>query len=273
MKKYILKLLAVLGLFNNIGAQNSEIDQIKAFFAERQNKEKLEECIKLCESSLAKEVNYDVAVYLSRSYYFKGEAEQDKNAKLDIYLKGVDAGEKALSKVKAYTDAMAVNKKEENAIKSITKADIEALYWVAANLARYAKFAPFGKKLAVKGRVRYLWDHVLETAPEFNYGGVYRFFGGYYALVPSITGEQDPVKSKEMFDKGVAVAPHYLETKVLYAEAYCTHAKVKNKELFNQLLDEVLAADISQWPDIYPENLNAQNKAKELKANQAELFD
>jgi hypothetical protein len=273
VKKHLLLFVFAVAGFGLSWAQNAEIDQIKKLFAERHIKEKLEECINLCEALLAKEVNYDVAVYLSRAYYFKGETEPDKNIKLDIFLKGVDAGEKALSKVKAYTDAMATSKKEEEAIKKITKEDIEGLYWVAANLARYAKFAPFGKKLAVKGRVRYLWDHVLAIAPEFNYGGVYRFFGGYYALVPSITGEQDPAKSKEMFDKGVAVAPHYLETKVLYAEAYCTHAKIKNKELFNQLLDEVLATDISQWPEIYPENLNAQNKAKELKAKQAEFFD
>lgn len=273
MKRKLLFIVFFFTCSIVLWTQNAEIEQIKALFNERHNKDKLEECIKSCEEIMAKEVNYEVAIYLARCYYFKGEAEKDKNTKLEIYLKGVDAGEKALSKVKAYTDAMATNKKEEDAIKNITKEDIEGLYWVAANLARYAKFAPFGKKLAVKGRVRYLWNHVLATAPEFNYGGVYRFFGGYYALVPSITGEQDPDKSKEMFDKGVAVAPNYLETKVLYAEAYCTHAKIKNKELFNQLLDEVLATDINQWPEIYPENLIAQQKARELKEKQAELFD
>jgi hypothetical protein len=113
----------------------------------------------------------------------------------------------------------------------------------------------------------------MELDPDYNYGGVYRFFGGYYALVPSITGEQDPVKSKEMFDKGVASAPYYLETKVLYAEAYCTHSKVKNVELFRQLLNEVINADISAYPDILPENENAKAKAKDLLAREKELFE
>jgi hypothetical protein len=150
---------------------------------------------------------------------------------------------------------------------------MDALYWTAANLARYGKYASFTKKLAVKSRIRYFWDRIMELDPDYNYGGVYRFFGGYYALVPSITGEQDPVKSKEMFDKGVASAPYYLETKVLYAEAYCTHSKVKNIELFRQLLNEVINADISAYPDILPENENAKAKAKDLLAREKELFE
>jgi hypothetical protein len=76
-----------------------------------------------------------------------------------------------------------------------------------------------------------------------------------------------------MFDKGVASAPHYLETKVLYAEAYCTHGKVKNTELFRQLLNEVLAADVSAYPEIQPENDNAKAKAKDLLAREKELFE
>lgn len=270
MKYFVLTLLfsTSLPIFSQ-----GRLDEIKSLFAQRSQADKLNECIRIGEEELNKEVSREVAVYLARAYYFKGESEADKNVKLDIYLKGVAAGEKALSTVNSYNEAFAKTKKEEEAIKSLAKEDIEAMYWIAANLARYAKFAPFGKKLAVKGRVRYLWDYVLAIYPDFNYGGVYRFFGGYFALVPSITGEQDPVKSKEMFDKGVASAPYYLETKVLYAEAYCTHAKIKDQQLFTKLLEEVLAEDISKYPDILPENESAQKKAKDLLAQTQELFE
>lgn len=270
MKNFIIALLMVSSLQS---FSQGKIDEIKSLFAQRSQVDKLNECIRIGEEELSREINREVAVYVARAYYFKGETEADKNAKLEIYLKGVSAGEKALSTVPSYNEAISKTKKEEEAIKSVAKEDIEAMYWIAANLARYAKFAPFGKKLSVKGRVRYLWDHVLAVDPDFNYGGVYRFFGGYFSLVPSITGEQDPTKSKEMFDKGVASAPHYLETKVLYAEAYCTHAKIKNRELFNKLLEEVLAEDISKYPEIFPENDSAQKKAKDLLAQANELFE
>lgn len=271
MKKIMIVLFILI--IQNLIAQNPTLENIKTLFSQRGQTEKLDECIRICEEELNKEITREVAVYLARCYYIKGESETDKEKKLEIYLKGVDAGEKALNTIPKYKEGMTTEKKEESVVAKLEKEDIDAVYWVAANLARYAKFAPFGKKLAVKGRVRYLWDRVLAIDPGFNYGGVYRFFGGYFALVPSITGEQDPVKSKEMFDKGVEIAPNYLETKVLYAEAYCTHAKVKDRELFKKLLNEVLAEDISKYPEILPENESAQKKAKDLLAQENELFE
>jgi hypothetical protein len=44
-------------------------------------------------------------------------------------------------------------------------------------------------------------------------------------------------------------------------------------ELFRQLLNEVINADISAYPDILPENENAKAKAKDLLAREKELFE
>lgn len=270
MKKVILLLLV---LFSVQALVASDIEKIAELYKQRANKEKLDECIALCEKILSKGANREVAVYLAKSYYFKAEGIADNNIRVDLFDKGVKAGEVALNTIERYTKPISEKQKEEEVLKNLTKEDMDALYWTAANLARYGKYASFTKKLAVKSRVRYFWDRIMEIDPDYNYGGVYRFFGGYYALVPSITGEQDPVKSKEMFDKGVASAPYYLETKVLYAETYCTHAKVKNIELFRQLLNEVLAADVSAYEDIQPENDNAKAKAKDLLSREKELFE
>lgn len=272
MVRQILFFTWIIGWMHSLAAQN-DVSAMQALFRERLNPEKLEACIKLGEEILAQSPQRDVAVLLARAYYFKGEGTADKNAKLEWFEKGVKAGETALYTLPKYKEGLAAKEKEENIIKKLGKEDMDALYWTAANLARYAKFAPFSKKLAVKSRVRYLWDRVMEVDPDYNYGGVYRFFGGYFALVPSITGEQDPVKSKEMFEKGVQSAPHYLETKVLFAEAYCTHGKVKDRELFRKLLNEVLEADVSAYPDVAPENEIAKSKAKALLAQETELFD
>ncbi len=179
----------------------------------------------------------------------------------------------AMNAIEGFVGTEVKKKEEEVGVKKVTKDNMDALYWTAANIARWAKFAPFVKKVVIKARVRYYWDRVFELDPNYNYGGAYRFFGGYFGLVPTITGENDPVKSKEMFDKGLEVAPSYLDTKVLYAEAYAAHGKVKDRELFNKLLDDVLNTDINQWPEIKPENWFAQQKAKKLKEQEAELFE
>lgn len=255
------------------GRAQDEMTRMAELFKERLNPEKLDECIQVGEAILSRGPHRQASVLLARAYYFKGEGTTDKDKRLEYYDKGVKAGEAALNTIPAYREGMAAKEKEENIIKKLGKEDMDALYWTAANLARFAKFASFSKKLAVKSRVRYLWDRVMEVDPDYNYGGVYRFFGGYYALVPSITGEQDPAKSREMFEKGIQSAPQYLETKVLYAEAYCTHGKVKDRELFRKLLKEVLEAEVSAYDEIGPENEIAKAKAKDLLAREAELFD
>ncbi len=245
----------------------------KELFSHRDDIAQLDEAVKLMEGIVAKEKNYEIMVLLSRAYYFQAEFEDDKEKKLAIYDKGTKAGENALNTVENFAKAKKKKKEEAEAVKTITKENLDALYWTAANLARWAKFASFTQKLSVKARIRYLWDRVMELDPGYFYGGVYRFFGGYYALVPTITGENDPVKSKEMFDKGLTAAPDYLETKVLFAEAYCTHPKVKDKALFEKTLNEVVAADVNVNKDLVPENKMAVEKAKKLLAQENELFE
>ena len=243
----------------------------KELFKHRDNKEKLEECIKILEGIA--EMDSETMVMLAKAYYFLAEFEDEKGAKMDIYDKGMKYGEMAMNAIEGFVGTEVKKKEEAAGIKKVTKENMDALYWAAANIARWAKFAPFVKKVIIKARVRYYWDRVFELDPNYNYGGAYRFFGGYYGLVPTITGENDPVKSKEMFDIGLEVAPSFLDTKVLYAEAYAAHAKVKDRELFNKLLDDVLNTDINQWPEIKPENWFAQQKAKKLKEQEAEIFE
>jgi hypothetical protein len=262
----------VFALLSVVSFSNDKA-KAKELFSQRDNKEKLLEAIAVMENSLSKEKDYETMVLLSRAYYFLAEYEEDKEKKLEIYDKGTKAGESALNTVEGFAKAKKKKKAEAEAVKTIGNENIDALYWTAANLARWAKFASFTQKLSVKARIRYLWDRVMELDPKYFYGGVYRFFGGYYALVPTITGENDPNKSKEMFEKCLEIAPDYLETKVLYAEAYCTHPKVKDKALFQKYLNEVIAADVNVNADLVPENKVAVEKAKKLLAQEKELFE
>jgi hypothetical protein len=270
MKLYTAFFIA-LSLFATQNTFSGVDEKAKELFTQRDNKQSLEEAISIIEKQ--QEKDYETLTFLSRAYYFLAEFSTTNEERLLVYDKGVKAGEEALNRVESFAKAKKKKKEEVEAVKTIDKDNIEGLYWTAANLARWAKFASFTQKLSVKARIRYLWDRVMELDPNYFYGGVYRFFGGYFALVPTITGENDPAKSKEMFDKCLTIAPEYLETKVLYAEAYCTHGKVKDAELFKKLLNEVVQYDISTHPDIKPENHFAQEKAKKLLSQQAELFE
>jgi tetratricopeptide (TPR) repeat protein len=272
MKKIILIIAFVPLCFSFLYA-SSDKAKIQELFNQRQDQVKLKEAIELMEAHLVREKDYELTVLLSRSYYFLAEFAEDNNQRLEVYDKGVKAGEAALQLIPEYTAAFTKMKKEEEAIKMVPKEKIDAVYWTAANLARWAKFTSFTKKISSKARVRYLWDRVTELDPSYFYGGSYRFFGGYFALVPTITGEQDPVKSKENFDKALEIAPEYLDTKVLMAEAYCTHSKIKDKDMFRKLLNDVMLADLNAHPAIYPENMIAQKKAKKLLEEEKSLFE
>ena len=277
LKVLSIALLLIIGSNSYIKANQAVIladkDKAKELFNQRQDKAKLQESITLMEALLAKEKDYELAVLLSRAYYFMAEYAVDNTQRLESYDKGVKAGEVAMNLVEEYSASFKTSQKEEEAIKAITIKNIDALYWTAGNLARWAKFTSFTKKVASKARVRYLWDRVSALDSNYFYGGSYRFFGGYFALVPTITGEQDPVKAKAMFEKAIAIAPEYLETKVLFAEAYCTHAKIKDIPLFKKLLNDVISADLSAHPAIYAENLIAKGKAEKMLKEEKSLFE
>lgn len=244
--------------------------ELDALWAERDNPEKAEKAIILLENQQKSQpLSTEEIVKLARLYYLLGEQTEEKSKRLERYDKTFQLCREALVKQLG----LPANTKDEDIVKKAGKEHLPFLYWAAAGIARYGKHAPFSQKLKARPVIRLYWDRVYELQPDYFYGGGYRFFGGYYALVPAITGEQDVSKAKEMLDQAVQAAPNYLETKVLYAEAYAAHPKVKDKELFRRLLREVAQADPNANPEIAAENRLAQQKAKKLLAQEGEVFE
>lgn len=243
---------------------------LEALWAERDNPEKAEKAIALLEAQGKNgSLSVEATVKLARLYYLLGEQTEDKSKRLERYDRTFQLCKEALVKQLG----LPATAKDEEIVKKAGTEHLPLLYWAAAGIARYGKHAPFSQKLKARPVIRLYWDRVYELQPDYFYGGGYRFFGGYYALVPAITGEQDVNKAKEMLDKAVQAAPEYLETKVIYAEAYAAHPKVKDKELFRRLLREVAQADPNTNPEIAAENRLAQQKAKKLLAQEGEVFE
>ncbi len=254
--------------------QAQEVD-LEALWQERDNPEKARAAIDILERDLAQNPHQpDKVVRLSRLYYLVGESLPAKGPGSDQKLAYYDKAFQVCRNELAYQLKLSDQTAEDEAIvKAATGEQVALLYWAAAAIARWGKHAPFAKKVAARSRIRLYWDRMMELDPAYFHGGAYRFFGGYYALVPPITGEQDVNKSRDMFEKGVAAAPYYLETKVLYAEAYAAHPKVRDRELFRRLLREVVSADPGTDPDYSAENRLAQKKAKALLAQENDIFE
>lgn len=126
-----------------------------------------------------------------------------------------------------------------------------------------------GPYLFYKDRIFAVMEHVLNLDETFFYGAPHRYFGAFYAKAPAFAGG-DMAKAKEHFDKSLAIDERYLGTKVLYAEYYAT--KADDKEMFTTLLNDVISADPAIIPEVQPENVVEQEKAKALLAAADDMF-
>ena len=103
--------------------------------------------------------------------------------------------------------------------------------------------------------------------PGYHFGGPYRFFGTLYTRLPGV----DISQSKKYFEQALTHHPEYLGNAVQMAEYY--HQKKGNREFFHQQLSEVIATDLYNQPEILPENILYQDRARYLLAIEATLFE
>jgi tetratricopeptide (TPR) repeat protein len=216
--------------------------------------------------------NVDALVKLTRGYYFLADGYLRGNEKeyLEVMDKAVKWGEKAVVAASPEFEAkMREGGKIPEAIKLVPKPGIPAMYWYASALGKWSKTKGFAVLLGQKDNVKAVMDRCLELDPTFFYGGPHRYFGAFYAVAPAFAGG-DLEKSKVHFNKSLEIEPNYPGTKVLWAAELAV--KQQDEEAFERLLGEVLAIPDDAIPELRPEILVEKTKAKELLAEQDELF-
>lgn len=204
------------------------------------------------------------ARYLHADFWLRQSEDDDAEEKMMVELdQGVTDAETALrqlSKPYLETRCKAEAGNLQEAIKKVDKAGIGAMYWYASNLGKWGLAKGLFTILKYKDDIKAMQDRILELEPGFFYHAPYRYMGVYHIKVPPLVGA--PEKSKPNFEAAVKGSPQYLESKVLYASYYAT--KVKDRQLFRELLKDVLEFDLSKAPDIEAENIIAQTRAKSL---------
>lgn len=249
--------------------------QADAAWAKRGEQAQLEKAIELWEKTLETSPgDGKVLTSLSRAYYFLADgymrAEQLTDAKLATFEKGILAGENAMMGVSPqFAEAVRAGAKVEEAVASIPIDGQPAIYWYASNLGKFAVGKGFTTTLFYKDRIFAVMQRVLSLDETFYHGAPHRYFGAFYAKAPAFAGG-DMTKSKEHFEKALALDGNYLGTKVLYAEYYA--AKADDRALFTRLLTEVNESDPTTIPEILPEQKIEQEKAKDLLAKADDLF-
>ena len=104
-------------------------------------------------------------------------------------------------------------------------------------------------------------ERCVELDETYFYGGPHRWFGSYYAKLPSIAG-RDLEKSKEHFEKALKIESNYFGTRVLRSEYYAKNSQ--DKELFQSDLEFVLNTPSDVIPELVPEQEVEKKKAAEM---------
>ena len=283
-------LLAGLGLLAACGGKHpgtyetaaagssSEADPIlkeaDALWDERVDVAKLEMALKKYEEAhTADPANRHALVRLTRGWYFYGDGHaKEKDVKIERWGQAIEWGAKCLALNEEFATKVNEGEKEKDAVGSTTKDDVPCLYWTASSLGKWGKNQGLAKTLKHLPTVKAYMSRTEELDPEYYHYGPARYWGAYYAALPSFAG-QDLDKSKEYFDKAIEGAPYYLPTQALRAEFWAVPAQ--DAKQFKMDLEAVVAADANAMPDkmVTPENTLEQKKAEELLGKMNEFFD
>jgi tetratricopeptide (TPR) repeat protein len=251
------------------------VEQGDALWNERGDQAKAEAAVKAWEEAARVDpTRADIQLKLAYGYYFLANAhfrwmDDPDDAQLAAFEKGVVAAERAIKlSTPAFAQKIKNGESWQAAVKTVGADGIPALYWYATNLGKWALLDGFTTILSHKDDVAATMEHVLSLDESFFYAAPHRYFGVYRTKIPFPGG--DLPASKQHFEKAIALAPNYLDTKVLYAEAYAT--KAQDEELFKRLLGEVVAAPDDIIPELVPENRNAKRVAQQLLDDIEEYF-
>jgi hypothetical protein len=254
----LIALLVTVEAFAGITPEAMEL------WKKRDDKESLTKAVQLIEKSPR---DLETLTYLTRGYFLLGEMyTKDDDNKLKVFEKAKKFGDEGMSLNEEYKKLK--DKDITKAIDQLTMKEIDVLYWAAASLGKWAKANGIMSSLKYKDQILAMIGKVERLNPDYFYGAVDRYMGGFYAIAPGIAGG-DMKKSKKRFKAAMKKAPENLGTKVFYAEVYLT--KKDDEKEFTKVLNEVLASPNGP-EEIVPENIMEKRKAQELLKHKKDLF-
>lgn len=156
-------------------------------------------------------------------------------------------------------------------LQDFSRSEVEKVFWGGYGWATWISFQK-GSPAAVAdlARVEQLMLRVIELDETFYNGAAHLFLGIYYGSRPPMLGGR-PEESRAHFERALAISNRrFLPVQVAYAEYYAKTAF--DRDLYAELLKEVLAFDVQQAPELTLSNMVAKRRAKRLLAEINEYF-
>jgi hypothetical protein len=253
------------------------IEEGDAAWAERGEEAQVAVAIQKWEAAVEMDgADHETWVKLSRAYYFLADGhmsfdEARAEEMLATYEKGIAAAERALVAISPdFARRMRAGTRIEEAVEILDATAVPALYWRSSNMGKWGIAKGFATVLAYKDEIRAIMARCLELDATYFHYGPHRYFGAFYARVPAFAGG-DLERSKQHFEQALAGAPYYLGTHTLWAEFYAV--KAQNRQVFDEHIAAVLAADPNANADVAPENAIELRRARDLQGKADELFE
>ena len=159
----------------------------------------------------------------------------------------------------------------EQTLAGLDRNDVDRLFWAGygwATWIRYQEGSP--ESLAQVSRVEQIMLRVLELDETYYFGGAHLFLGAYYGSRPVLLGGK-PEASRRHFERALALGNRqFLPALVLYARTYAR--MTFDRELFVDLLQEVLDFPLQMRPDIALVNQVAKHNATRLLEQTDQFF-
>ena len=153
----------------------------------------------------------------------------------------------------------------------LRESDLPWVFWTASAWGAWiASHLESMSALAQLPRVIYLMEWVLERDEGFRGGGPHVFLGVYHAALPPMLGG-DPERSRRHFDRALELGGRK-DLMVLVQMARFYARQVFDRQLYQDLLQEVLDRPVDEVPALTLQNAAAQRQARLLLEEIDEYF-
>ncbi len=254
-------------------AYDAAADLAKAadLWALRADATKLQESLDTFANVVANDAsNTEALLHLVRGYYFLGDAHNSElDAKLAAWDQAIGYGKQCMGANATFASLIEKGEGEDEAARALEAGDVPCTYWTAAALGKWAKAQGLGTTLKNIPIAKAWMTRINELDGSYFYNGADRYWGAYYAAIPSFAG-QDLALSKEYFEKAIAAHPNHFGNRVLLADYWAT--RTQDIATFDEQLKYVLSQPVDVIPDLIPEQEAEVRKARELIAKRDELF-
>lgn len=227
----------------------------------------------LSKANLLNPDDKEVVALYARACHFTGYYfEENLNTSDSLFIEGMNVAWEYIISTDEYQEGVALSDGDSttkmiSGIENLSQEMVPILFWWISNYSQFLITKPVLERLKNREVIETALHKVLALQPDFFYHGANRIFGGIYARLPGVELKNSIIN----FDRSLKGSPNYIGTYVIRARYL--HTKTGNLEAFMNDLQLVLNADPTILPQVSPENLLEQEKARNLLKQASSLFE